>query len=427
MWIAGFYSHQTAGLVYGTRWQVSIVLGLLALAAIVLKGRFRVDQATLCIVLLILLALVSTAYSFSPMYTALRTASALLLVLSTYFLCKAIIRNEEDIRRMFFSFLVLYAVLLAIFYYSSLTDSFAFASARLQGNEFFKATGGGNMLVSAGLLAIWYLKYCSSAQKPLILLLLIIIAVSIVLTRARVPIAGALLTWPVAFIFIRGGRLNKGVFALLAVCLATTVYVYFSPEAAKLLRVDERELNSAGYDISTGRLDRWQFLLELSSDERLLGYGFGTSRYARWRWTYIHEDYLTWTNDINDTRVQQNSHSQHVQILFELGIVGLGLFWLFLYLVLKRGYTTSLLSNTPETMMLKIMFLSICFHLLDSFSHDGLLSSGNPASYLFWMKVGLFMEGSRIVLRKARMPIPEPAHERIRPSRSTSGSSAALT
>ena len=104
-------------------------------------------------------------------------------------------------------------------------------------------------------------------------------------------------------------------------------------------------------------------------------------------------------------------------MFFEVGIIGLILLWIIFVQILKRGVLVTRISNTPESFMLKIMFLSVCYHLLDSFSHDGLLSSGNPASYLFWMKAGFLVQGYRVMRLTARSTdvatgIKESQHQR---------------
>lgn len=397
LWILGFYTPVAAPFIYGTRWEISILFFGLAVIAILRQGGIRLDWASALTICLLLFLFVSTTYSFSPFYTFLRTTSALVLIASTFFVAQVLIKDIDDIRRMGFTFLILYALLLIVFYYSAATDSFAFASNRLQSNELFKATGGGNMLVSAGLLSIWYLKYCHRRYVPAVLIVIAVIGISVIMTRSRVPITGMIMSWPAAFVLFYGGRLTRGVIVLVIVSLMAGIYVYSSPETAKQLRVDNKELERQGYDMSTGRMERWEFLLDLGMQKPLLGHGFGTSRYARWRWTHLNEEYLDWTQSINNTETQQLAHNQHIQIFFELGVTGMILFWIILAQILKRGVLVTRLPNTPESFMLKMMFLSVCYHLLDSFSHDGLLSSGNQASYLFWMKAGFLVQGYRVL------------------------------
>lgn len=402
LWIVGFYSPITAPFIYGTRWETSILFSGLAVIAILRRGGLRLDATSALLICLVLLLFISTTYTFSPLYTFLRTTSALLLIASTFFVAQVLIKDFDDIRRMGFAFLILYALLLIVFYYSAATDSFAFASNRLQSNELFKATGGGNMLVSAGLLSIWYLKYCHRRYALVVLALIAVIGISVIMTRSRVPITGMIMSWPAAFVLFYGGRLTRGVIVLVIASLMAGIYVYSSPETARQLRVDEKALNDQGYDISTGRMERWEFLIGLGIQKPLLGHGFGTSRYARWRWTHLNEEYIEWTQSINSTEVQQLAHNQHVQMFFETGIIGLILLWIIFAQILKRGVLVTRISNTPESFMLKIMFLSVCYHLLDSFSHDGLLSSGNPASYLFWLKAGFLVQGYRVLRLTAR-------------------------
>lgn len=403
VWILGFYTPALAPFVYPTRWEASIAFVSIAVLIIVMRGHLRIDSVIIAVGFLLTLLFFSALYSFSPIYTILRSVSAAILLTTTFALCNAIIRTEDHIRHMIWGFLFLYASLLASFYYSSATDEFAFASDRLQANSYFKATGGGNTLVSAGLLGIWVLKFINPRFRPIVLITLLVIAVSIVMTRSRIPIAGLALTWPAALVMFYGGRLNKSIIAILVVSIAAGAYVYTSPEIAKQIRVDESELEQKGYDISTGRFERWQFLFELGVQKPVFGHGFGTSRYAKWRWTYVNDTYMEWTREINNTETQRLAHNQHVQMFFELGGFGLAVFWLALLLILANGVRVTRIKNTPESFFLKMLLLSVCYHLLDSFSHDGLLSSGQPASYLFWMKAGVLVYGTRVLMRKRRV------------------------
>lgn len=397
-WIVGFYIPGIAQYFYASRWSASIIIGALAIIVIARMGRLKLKQINKAIILLLLILLASTSYSFVPLYTILRSMSAILLIVSTYMLSVAIVRNEDDIKVVFYAITVLYLCLILVFFTSTVFDPYAFSSNRLQANQYFKATGGGAMIVSAVLILFWLQKFCIRKYRKIVVVIIIGLIISLIATKSRAPIAGALLLWPIGWTMIQGRKFGRGILLFLAICGVLASTIYSNSDAKKYLRIDEQAISNQGYDISTGRFQRWEFLLDEAYKKPIFGHGFGTSRYARWRFAMGEHATLQWTAAINTTRDQELSHNQHVQIFYEVGTIGLLLFWTICFLLLKTGMKVLYLPYSPVNLMLKMVFLSICFHLIDSFSHDGLLSPGNPNSYIFWFKVGFLMQGYAVVV-----------------------------
>ena len=93
VWIVGFYVPGVSRVFYETRWPASILLGLLAIFR--LFGGVRGSKNSVVALTLALLGLcfVSSLYSFMPVYTTLRSASALLLILAAFILPIAVMRS----------------------------------------------------------------------------------------------------------------------------------------------------------------------------------------------------------------------------------------------------------------------------------------------------------------------------------------------
>ena len=397
LWILGFYTPLISQYFYQTRWPVSIALGAAAVIFLIHgKAPFRDRTINLAMSLLIVLLFTSTIYSFMPTYTILRSVSAAILVASSYMIGIALVRSVDDVPRLFSVLFWLHVFFLIIIAMSAATSGFAFASGRFQGNEHLKATGTGGVLVSSGIFLLWYMRQASDGVKSLVTFaLFVLITVALVSTRSRVPLASALILWPIAWSVCGGKSLGRGVALLLLTLCGIGLTILFFPETVSFLRLDTEELEQAGYGFSTGRFERWETLFHHGMDRPFIGHGFGTSRYLNFYLLTGGLGTIEWSQEINNTLYQTLAHNQHVQMFFEVGVLGLALFWVVLLDLFFCGVRLTLYYSGPYAILLKVIFLSCCYNLIDSWSHDGLLSSGNPGSYVFWFKVGVVVAGYR--------------------------------
>ena len=250
---------------------------------------------------------------------ATRLAQVILLM----FVINSATRTTRDLSILMWSFLV-GAVASAA--YSVGSGSYG-PAGRLSGifdPNFFAAELAAAMLFAGFMLAV--------PRRPLTRLVLLgflgIYAVAFVLTESR----GGLVALGVAAIAaaVLAGPVRARAIAVLLVVSAIAV-VYYADIAPT--RVRERITNVSA-QASAGRADEWRIALRIAADRPLLGAGLGN-------FTVVEPSYAA--RNINLLRVEYavryrlEAHNTYLNLVSELGLVGLGLFLALIGLVITAA------------------------------------------------------------------------------------------
>jgi hypothetical protein len=79
-----------------------------------------------------------------------------------------------------------------------------------------------------------------------------------------------------------------------------------------------------------------------------------------------------------------NLHSAHLQLLIDVGIVGIAVFWSFCACVLMAGRWILAAPRTPRNAFALVIFASALGMLADTWVHGSIWSMGNPTTLIFW-------------------------------------------
>ena len=254
---------------------------------------------------------------------ALSDAKRIVQVILLMFVTYSATRTTRDLRILMWAFLIGAA---ASAVYSVGSGSYGL-EGRLAGifdPNFFAAELAAAMLFAGFMLAV--------PHRPLARLVLLgflgIYAVAFVLTESR----GGLVALGVAFVAaaVLAGPVRTRVVATLLVVSAIAIVYYANIAPAK---VRERITNVSA-QASAGRADEWRIALKIAGDRPLLGAGLGN-------FTVVEPSYAA--RNINLLRVQYavryrlETHNTYLNLLSELGLVGLGLFLALIGLVLAAA------------------------------------------------------------------------------------------
>jgi O-antigen ligase len=248
-------------------------------------------------------------------------ASRLVQVVVLMFVTYSATRTTRDLSILMWSFLV---GAVASSLYSLGSGSYG-EGGRLSGifdPNYFAAELVAAMLFAAFMLAVPRRPF----TRLILLVFLGIYAAAFVLTESRggiIALAAAFL----ATVFLAGPIRARAIAVLLIVSAIAIVY-YAEIAPAKL----RDRITNVSAQSSAGRADEWRIALRIVGDHPLLGVGIGNYRvvepsYAARNINLLRVDYAV--------RYRLETHSTYLNLLSELGVVGLGLFLALLGLVLK--------------------------------------------------------------------------------------------
>lgn len=394
-WSIAYFVPQTSGYALAYRWHVGVAAGAIGVWLFVSKRSLFAGKLLAWAVFFSAVALGSSLFSGMSEYSFLRAGALALLFAFSFGGVGSLLRTPDDLKRVFVVFLLITLVGTAVIAVSGSAQQVDWDNqqSRFQGTELLRATGAASLVAAAMPLLLWCKKYL----KPELGLLLVLYGAYLVFlmfaTKARGGIGMALIIWPVTFVLLKGKRMNAAVPALLVVMAAVGFAIQSSSEVRQTLRLEGKE------DISTGRFSRWEMLFARSQERPVTGYGFGTSRFH-------HLDMQSYEWSLSRNRDDQRvAHNEHLAVLYELGVLGLVAYWVFLALILKAGYSLLSLQQTPLRDMVLVVFMSWCVHLIDTLIHDPNLTMGHPEAFLFWIKAVFVFAGVHI-LRATEMQSP---------------------
>ncbi|MGC6486531.1 MAG: O-antigen ligase family protein [Planctomycetota bacterium] len=374
------------------RWVAGCAFGALGLWWLWRARRRTVDSMVALPLLLIAWALASTVYSELPDYSLLRAIALVPMYVGVFLGVRSLLWEPDGVARVTRCLLVMIGVqvALAIGAYALIPGSTF--GGRFQGVH--RATGTAHQLAYAVPFTLLLASRACGWRRAAWMTLTAGALYLLVLTRSRTGLLGGVLVTPVAYlVFLRGlrGARLAGALALCAV-LAAGVWAALANDATlEFFRISSAE------ELLRTRTGRWERILTELWDSPWIGHGYGTVRY------FAVGGAMTWTLEAGRS-AQVHTHNEFLSLLYDLGVVPTLMLASFLAVVGWRG--AALLSGPTRANqpLLIACFLSWIVDALDTITHDGLLTIGNPAATWFWIKSLLLFYGSASVTRSAAWP-----------------------
>lgn len=245
-----------------------------------------------------------------------------------------------------------------------------------------RATGAGTFAALFLPIAIYQLRYRLRGGLRFVGWLVVgLLVLQLILSGSRTALlVSAFITTALWLDFF--GR--KAILGFLLLAMLAPLPVLFDAEQATALENRSRRILRRESIVNfTGRLDRWRFGLEQFGTSPLIGQGFGASRT------------LASEKEPRRFRVQPgdvfNLHSDQIEVLADVGIVGylgFGGFWLLLWI---HGARTYVMKRSPHRQLALAYFAGIVYAFVDTFMHGGFLSAGGGVSAFTWTMVACFL------------------------------------
>ena len=373
------------------RWPISVLMGIWGLWLFSRQPLIKNMLWTMGGLLFIFYAFLSSTYSFIPLYTFLRATALGLLFLATVIAFQAIIKKPNDIYNVYLCMLV-GALLTSILIYitGGMPEDIVAQGTRYRGVESLKATGVAQFAV--GVIPLFYYgvhRYRGSIRLVLIAMSLFSFII-LIASKGRAGIMTAALVFPLVWAGVNGRRLG-GSFLLIAFSLAIFGYIaIYTNTGQVILRLDSK-------DLTTNRIERWEYILPKVLEKPLFGHGFGTNRYHPYE-----QSGIEWSLALNTRATQIVNHNEYISIFYDLGITGFAILWGALISVGVCGYRLFKMPHSDFRALLITIFATWLVQAMDTLSHDPLLTIGNPWTYWFWIKSIVIWQGWRMLKESRR-------------------------
>ncbi|MBY0588067.1 O-antigen ligase family protein [bacterium] len=389
------------------RWPI---LGLMALVGLVPAITHGVVRSTpiLWMGIFLLVAGLSSLWTIDFEYTAMRVFSLILLYIAALIGWASYVRTPRHASNVF-DVLFLIASLTAV-------GGFLFRMGDLGGEGRYvglhnRATGAGSYAALFLPIIIYQARY-RFRGLPAIFSWMVIFALlgQIVLSGARVALVVSLLVCFALWFDFYGKR------ALVALILLSVIapipIILDQRQADKVEERSRRLIRAESLGTFTGRLDRWKFGIEKWTERPIIGFGFGSSR------TLASID-QPWRFRLEPGEVF-NLHSDQVEALLDLGVMGATpfvLFWISVGLLAWK----IILRPRDEARQRGIAALGgTVYAFADTFMHGGFLAAGGGVSSFSWMMVAILSTMALSPIRSAdddHHTTPPPRETRPRSAR----------
>lgn len=376
------------------RWPMLGLAAAFGLVQVASHGIGRVPPATLCIGLVILIATASAGWSDDPSYSIQRSASLALLFAATMLGVVAYCRKPENVQTIFDLLWWMGAAIVV--------GGFLFRMGEMgPGNRYVglhnRATGAGTYAALFLPIAIYQVRYrFEGAWKATGWGVIAAILLQITLSGSRMAMATAALVSLGLWFDFYGRRAMIAVFAL--VLIAPVPLLLDQREARKFQEKSEQFLRVKTFSTFTGRLDRWVFGLEKFAEKPVAGFGFGLSR------TLAGKD-EPWRFHLMPGEVY-NLHSDQIEVLMDLGLIGYVPFALFWLILLGMGVWIIRRPPTAARQQGLAVFGAVTYAFFDTFMHGGFLAAGGGVAPFSWSMIALFLALAALTRDAAHGPQP---------------------
>jgi O-antigen ligase len=330
----------------------------------------RIRSASARAAVFMVLAIASIAWSSSPARTGLQAVALLLLIVAVAFTATRRWTTTErlvgDVRLVYW---VLVGLTVPSFVGGVTHASFAYGYlGRYHG--YFQSATTTAMVAALAVLLGWGL-LSVSRHRGLYWASLAVCVATLVVAQSRGVImalagAGAWLAW-------KGGTrrlVRAGSLAIVTVSLVVLVAPAFGGSPPLVGPLVERFIPQEGVDYSTARVDAWERAVELWRERPILGHGFRSGE------TLFEQEREAGRLEFGFN----TTHNGYLQVLLELGAVGLLVFVAAMVQVLRV---------VPKRAPPFRSSLSgvVVFGLLAQFTESPVFGTGSLFAFLYWLLV----------------------------------------
>ena len=366
------------------RWVMGLAIGGVGVWWYVRRHPWTIDTMMAMPLLMIAWALSSSIYSDLPEYSIAR-AVALLPMYATAFLgVRTLLRQDRGVENVANSLLTLVWMSLAvsIAYWITGIDNVGTSQEYRASDDYrfhghWKATGMAHLLASALPFLCLPLTRSAGWRRYALLAFSAFIIYLLLITRSRAGLLGAVAVLPIGyFAILRGMQIVRITVSTLTAALAAIILwqAFATEKAYRFLRIEDAT------SMLSSRVDgRWDIIWRGALESPWVGHGYGTVRYVN------QSGAKSWHLSAS-TADHVHTHNEYLSLFYDLGVVPALAFAAFMAVIAVRGvkllrYPASRIRN-----LLVATFLSWFITAVDTVTHDGLMTIGNPGSTWFWIK-----------------------------------------
>ncbi len=268
-------------------------------------------------------------------------------------------------------------VLIATVVAGMFRDLFGGYSGRMRG---FQANANAFSYLAVSAYCLAFSRPSRGRAKWPFLLAQSLMFVAIVLSQSRISVAAVLVSS--AMIFLRGDPTRKSltIVSWFGLVLLSGWLVIISDVPRILVDLSDRFRGGSSGSSSDPRGNIWEFSLELWRSRPVGGIGFRTAEVA-----FESERSLATLAGVEDYIF--TSHSGYIQVLLEMGVVGLLLLLLSLIVLLKESWSQPWLLHRDRVGLEAALLSGLVLQLTTS----TILGLATPYAFLFWFVVFALM------------------------------------
>ncbi|MFO0945332.1 MAG: O-antigen ligase family protein [Planctomycetota bacterium] len=361
------------------RWPALGVMSLLGLYQFLRSRCWELGKPRIALVGLIALAFASMSHASDPAYSGGRALSITLLFFATMLGVENYCRRRENAE----AFADLWWVLGTAFLLGGilLRVKQGSTSGRYEGLH-DRATGAGTFAALLLPIAIHHARFrFKGGFKVLAWGVVGLVFAQLILAGARTALLTSFFIAVLLWFSFYG---KTAILGLLLAGLAFAIPPLIDARRAEAIRDrGERILRRESIVNFTGRRDRWKFGLEQFWRKPLLGHGFGASR------TLASQE-EPWRFRAEPGEVV-NLHSDQIEVLADLGVLGYSAFACFWLAVLGAGARLFLQPGSPRRDLGLAYFGGVLYAFVDTFMHGGFLAAGGGVSAFTWTTAAAFL------------------------------------
>jgi O-antigen ligase len=245
------------------------------------------------------------------------------------------------------------------------------------------------------LTAMWAIKAKSPGHRLLWWFVCAMSAISIlVLSQGRTGYLGVFFAALVFALSALGGRIKAALCTVAAAVMLLVVVYAVSPQFQERTNLALKEAHSSSLNAVTSigaRIETWRFMTSSSTKMTLLG--AGTASYPVFARSYFKDPAFC-------AVVCPHPHNQFLLFYFELGLLGLGLFFWYIFAIVRRAFEVTLVHRG-----LMLGFVAIL--LVSNMTHSSFWLS--TESHFFVVMTALMMASASRAVAPVRRPSPNSA------------------
>ncbi len=358
------------------RWPLLGLMAAVGLIPALTSGVVR-SAPLLWMSIFLVVAGLSSFWTLDFEYTILRVISLVLLFVAAMIGWSAYVKSPVRAAHVF-DLLFLIAALTAV-------GGFIFRMGDLGGEGRYvglhnRATGAGSYAALFLPVIIYQARYRFRGLLSLFAWMIVFALLGqIVLSGARVALVVSLVVCFALWFDFYGKRALVAL--ALLIFIAPVPIILDQRQADKVEEGSRKIIRAESISTFTGRLDRWKFGIEKWTERPVIGFGFGSSR------TLASID-QPWRFKLQPGEVF-NLHSDQIEALLDLGIVGATPFVLFWITIGWLGWRIIVRPRDDARQRGMAALGGAFYAFADTFMHGGFLAAGGGVASFSWMMIAL--------------------------------------